>query len=67
MVNTIPAMLIMRETTNVKAGPERAKSNICVRVDGNDRSGVIDPKVPISKDGRGTGSPIVMLDCLAVI
>ena len=52
----------MKDSKNAVPGPDMAKSNSCVLVDGNDRSGVIDPKVPISNDGSGTGSPIFRPD-----
>jgi hypothetical protein len=45
------------ETNSAETGPLKAKSKREVRFGGKDRNGVIHPRRPSSKEGRGMGRP----------
>ena len=64
-VSKADAMMHPSDAIVVAKGPLRAKSSKAARLGGNDLIGVTHPKVPISNDGIGVGSPILMLRHLA--
>jgi hypothetical protein len=66
-VREIPAIMNAIEIIAPAIGPLIAKSNIADRDFGNERSAVIDPKVPTCKDGKGTGRAIFMPDLVAAM
>jgi hypothetical protein len=61
-VKEIPEAMSMMDIIAEVNGPLMATSNSADLDLGNDRRGVIEPKVPICRDGNGTGKPIFTLE-----
>ena len=62
-----PAVRHTKEAAADATGPEMEKSSKACRLEGNDRRGLMQPKIPILGSGSGIGRPSLILFFFAAI